>query len=92
MRIKITILFVFAFLFSMLSIFIKNDYSPLNMLWLRIVYSVCALLLVFVLILNYKKFLILWNPENIQQKMNFIAFSSFCIVPLIMAAGRGFVW
>ena len=55
MRIKITSLFVFAFLFSMLSIFIKNDYSPLNMLWLRIVYSVCALLLVFVLILNYKK-------------------------------------
>jgi hypothetical protein len=55
MRVKITILFVFAFHFSMLSIFIKNDYSPLNMLWLRIVYSVCALLLVFVLILNYKK-------------------------------------
>ena len=92
MRIKITILFVFAFLFSMLSIFIKNDYSPLNMLWLRIVYSVCALLLVFVLILNYKKFLILWNPENTQQKMNFIAFSIFCIAPLIMAAGRGFIW
>ena len=59
MRIKITSLFVFAFLFSMLSIFIKNDYSPLNMLWLRIVYSVCALLLVFVLILNYKKLLLI---------------------------------
>ena len=59
MRIKITSLFVFGFLFSMLSIFIKNDYSPLNMLWLRIVYSVCALLLVFVLILDYKKLLLI---------------------------------
>ena len=59
MRIKITSLFVFAFLFSMLSIFIKNDYSPLNMLWLRIVYSVCALLLVFVLIFDYKKLLLI---------------------------------
>ena len=59
MRVKITILFVFAFHFSMLSIFIKNDYSPLNMLWLRIVYSVCALLLVFVLILDYKKLLLI---------------------------------
>lgn len=84
MRIKITILFIFTFLFSLLSMFIKGKYAPLNILWLRIVYDICSLILAFSLILKYKKLLICWKPKNKQQEMRFLSFLSFCVTPLLI--------
>lgn len=90
MRIKITILFIFTFLFSALSIFIKGEYAPLNILWLRIVYDICSLILAFSLILNYKKLLTCWNPKNKEEEMQFQGFLSFCVTPLLVFGA--FLW
>ena len=94
-RNKIRLLFTCCYLYGLSGIPIKDTHVKLlstEKIFFSILFSVATILIVVVLIKNYKKLLSYWQPKNKQQEMAFLNHFTLCVVFLISIASYGLVW
>ena len=85
MRVKIIMLNVICYIYSLLYMLFKGKYALVNRPWWSISYSICALLLALMLIVIYERNRLLWASKNKKEETRYIAISGACLVSLILA-------